>query len=387
MTPLIALAFLGQPDASAWPNPLGSPPAPTRQAWEAKRRPELRAAFEREMYGHYPAVPATLPARVLFEDKAAFGGKATLREVALTCAPGSPPVHWLVAVPNNLAKPCPAFVGLNFTGNHTIVADDRVREPDAWFRPQRAKPKRGSQADSWPLELVVGRGFAVATAYYGEIVPDDPKQSGGLSGVLRPAGSDTGAVIAWAWGLARGADSVGTLPGVDANKLVAVGHSRLGKAALVAAAFDAKLAGVVANQAGCGGSAPSRCDNPKAETVARITKSFPHWFSPEFTTYGADPSKLPFDQHGLVALCAPKPVLFTAATGDQWANPPGQLAVLNAATPVYQLYGDTAAPGDYPAENTRVGSRLAFWVRPGKHAMTHVDWEQYLDWAARQWQE
>lgn len=376
---LLLSALATVPDTSAWPNPLGSPPATTRQQWENGQRPKLRADFEREMYGHYPAKTA-VRAKVLYEDKAAFGGKATLREVALTCAPGAPPVHWLIAIPNG-QKPAAAFVGLNFGGNHTLLADEKVRVPDAWFRPSRPAGKRDSQAATWPIETLVSKGFAVATAYCGEVIPDDPKQTGGLSGVLRPAGSDTGTVIAWAWGIARGAEYVATLPGVDPKRVIAVGHSRLGKAALVAAAFDPALTAVVACQAGCGGSAPSRCDNPKAETVARINKQFPHWFCDNFKKYGDDPSKLPFDQHGLVALCAPKPVLVTAATGDQWANPPGQLAVLKAAGPVYGLYGFTDAPGAYPAERERVGGRLAFWVRPGAHAMTGEDWAQYLDWA------
>ena len=367
------------PDTSTWPNPLGSPPAATQKQWESDQRPRLRTAFEREMYGHYPAKTA-VSAKILREDKAAFGGKATLREVALTCAPGAPPVHWLIAVPNG-QKSAAAFVGLNFSGNHTLVSDGHVRVPDAYFPEKRPAGARNSRRDDWPIEAIISKGFAVATAYCNEVIPDDPKQSGGLSGVLRPAGSDTGVVIAWAWGVARGAEYVATLPGVDPKRVIAVGHSRLGKAALVAAAFDPAITAVVASQAGCGGSAPSRCENPKAETVARINKQFPHWFCDNFKKYGDDPSKLPFDQHGLVALCAPKPVLFTAATGDQWANPPGQFAVLQAAAPVYALYGQGDAPRGYPPVGERAGGRLAFWERRGSHAMTPADWAQYLDWA------
>lgn len=384
MTPLTLALLLAAPPAAGWPDPLGDPPAASRAQWETERRPKLRAAFEREMYGTYPARPEALPAAVLHTDTLAFGGRATLTEVALTCAPGAPPVHWLVAVPNGRA-PAAAFVGLNFTGNHTLVADPKVRLPDAGFRPERPRAGRNAHADAWPIELIISKGFAVATAYYGEVVPDDPKRTGGLSGVLRPepgSPEGTGAVMAWAWGLARGADYLATVPGVDPKRLIAIGHSRLGKAALVSAAFDPVFSGVVASQAGCGGSAPSRSGDPKAESVARINASFPHWFCGSFKRYGADPSKLPFDQHGLVALCAPKRVLFTAATGDVWANPPGQLAVLNAARPAYKLYGHDEAAMDYPTEGTRVGGRLAFWVRAGKHAMTRADWEAYLAWAA-----
>lgn len=163
-----------------------------------------------------------------------------------------------------------------------------------------------------------------------------------------------------------------------------VGHSRLGKTALVAAAFDDRFAVAYPSQGGAGGPGPSRSKNPKAETVKRITTAFPHWFAPHYARFGDDPSKLPFDQHLLVALCAPRPVLFTNATEDEWANPSGQFDVLKAATPVYKLLGAEGLAADkYPAENRLLDSRLGYWVRPGKHAMGPDDWKTYLAFADR----
>lgn len=354
----------------------------TRAEWESVRRPELKELFQHYMYGRYPAAPAKVSAKVLFEDSEAFGGKATVREIALIVSEEAPPVHVLLTLPNKRSGPAPLFVGLNFTGNHSITGHPKVRVPTEWMRngpgveKNRATEAGRGESQRWPLDMIAERGYAVATAYYGEVRPDDPKVTGGIA----PAG--TPAVMAWAWGLHRMIDHLATLPEIDPKRLAVVGHSRLGKAALAAAAFDDRVAVAFPSQAGCGGTAPSRTKNPKAETVQRINTSFPHWFADTFKAFNDDPSRLPFDQHCLVALCAPRPVLFTNATEDQWANPAGQFDVLRAATPVYKLLGVEGLEAEaYPEENKLIASRLGYWVRPGKHDMTPDDWKAYLAFA------
>ncbi|HVK19042.1 MAG TPA: acetylxylan esterase [Fimbriiglobus sp.] len=374
----------------------------TKKEWQTVRRPELKELFQHYMYGRYPAVPAKVSAKVLFEDKEAFGGKATVRELALTMSDQAPQVHVLLSLPNRRSGPAPVFVGLNFTGNHSITDHPKVRVPTEWMRnsptvkANKATEAGRGKSQRWPLEAIAERGYAVATAYYGEIIPDDPKVRGGLSEVLMPRvrnqhqterppePDDTAAVMAWAWGLHRMIDHLTTLPEIDAKRVAVVGHSRLGKAALVAAAFDDRVAVAFPSQAGCGGTGPSRSKNPKAETVQRINSSFPHWFCGHFKAFNDDTTKLPFDQHCLVAICAPRPVLFTNATEDQWANPPGQFDVLKAATPVYKLLGVEGLEAEaYPEENKLIASRLGYWVRPGKHDMTPDDWKTYLAFADR----
>ena len=109
----------------------------------------------------------------------------------------------------------------------------------------------------------------------------------------------------WAWGCPpRGRLPRSTDKSIDAKRLAVVGHSRLGKTALLAGAFDDRIAVVIPHQSGCGGAGPSRSKNPKAETVKRINTSFPHWFCGHFKAFGDDVTKLPFDQNGLVAICA-----------------------------------------------------------------------------------
>jgi hypothetical protein len=139
------------------------------------------------------------------------------------------------------------------------------------------------------------------------------------------------------------------------------------------------------HQAGCGGTAPSR--GKVGESVKAINDRFPHWFNGEFKTFNSATEQLPFDQHELVALCAPRPVLFSCAEGDQWSNPAGQFEVLQGANPVYQLLGAkgltaTTVP---PFGQLADGGRLGYYIREGRHSMTADDWRVFLNFADKQW--
>ena len=125
-------------------------------------------------------------------------------------------------------------------------------------------------------------------------------------------------------------------------------------------------------------------DRPTAETLAVINKAFPHWFCGNFKQFNDEPARLPFDQHELIAICAPRPVLLSCATEDLWANPEGQFEMLQAADPVYRLVaGDGLAPGAKPEVGRLVNSRLGYFIRPGKHEMNTTDWQVWLDYADR----
>lgn len=366
----------------------------TKEQWFEKRRPELKKLFQHYMYGTLPpAGPVT--AKVLREAPKAFGGKATLREVSLSAIPGHE-FRLLVVIPNNRKGPAPCFVGPNFSGNHSLVDDPNVAITSAWMYPNRAGVKdghateagRGTAKDVWNLEGSIDRGYAVATFYPGEIDPDRADQRAGIRPRL-PKDLDTTTIACWAWGIHRAVDYLTTLTGeIDPKRIIAVGHSRLGKTALLAAAFDDRIAMAIPLQAGTGGSAPSRPIGPKAdkaESVKRINTSFPHWFNGRFKEFNDDPSRLPFDQNALVALVAPRPVLFPNAADDLWANPAGQFEVLKAAEPVYQLLGAGGLDAkEMPPNGKLVDSRLGYFIRAGKHSMARTDWEAFWDYADKQ---
>lgn len=377
----------------------------TLAEWNTMRAPELRALFQNYMYG---ANPATKPVsgKLLREDKAAFAGKATLREVEVDCGLAAP-VHLMIVFPNRREKPAACFLGMNFHGNYQLLDDAAIALPKGWVgdkfpgaEPNRAADAgRGKEKEVWALEQSIDRGYAVATFFSADVVPDD-KALGEVAlarirGNDAPRGAtDTATIAAWAWGFSRMLDYVATVPEIDAQRVATVGHSRNGKTALLAAAMDVRFALAIPSQAGSGGTGPSRVSaemaapqsngRPKAETIAVINKSFPHWFCENFKGFVENPAKLPFDQHCLIALCAPRPVLLSNAEEDLWANPEGQFSLIAAAAPAYALFGEVPKlPTTRPAINELLNQRIGYYIRPGKHSMTTADWKTWLDYADR----
>jgi hypothetical protein len=368
-----------------------------RQQWFDQRRPELKALFAWYMYGAAPPAPAKVEGKVERTDQRAFGGKATLKEVTVSFGPPDVPrIHLLLLVPNARKGPAPVFVGMNFCGNHAVVNDPAVRLPTAWLYANHpgvmdhhaTDAGRGTQVDVWALEQSVDRGYAVATFYSGDIDPDRPDKREGVQphylkpGQTQPGPHGWGTIAAWAWGVSRAVDYLVTDPDLDKERVAVVGHSRLGKTALLAAALDERIALAIPHQAGCGGTAPSRTTDTRAESVKRINTSFPHWFDATFKEFNDCPERLPFDQNCLVALVAPRPVLFSNAVKDLWANPTGQFDVLRAADPVYRLLGAEGLEAkEMPPVGKLVDSRLGYYIRPGEHSMTKDDWKVFLDFA------
>lgn len=367
----------------------------TPEQWFKRRRPELKALFQHYMYGVLPPAPEKIEFKIERVNKEFFGGKATKKEVTIAFGPpATPKIHLLLVVPNGRQKEAPVFVGMNFCGNHTLVADPTVALPEYWM-PERcpgckgnkaSDEGRGSQVDVWAIEQSIDRGYAVATFYSGDVDPDKNDFTDGVhphyfkSGQTKPGPHDWGTIAAWAWGIHRAVDYLHQDRDIDTDRIAVVGHSRLGKTALVTAAFDDRIDLAIPLQAGCGGTAPSR--GKIGESVTRINTSFPHWFTGEFKKFNDQPEKLPFDQHCLVALVAPRPVLFANAIEDTWANPDGQFEVLKAADPVYRLLNAGGLDSQEVPEIGKLSAgKLGYFIRPGKHSMTPEDWRVFLDFA------
>ena len=291
----------------------------------------------------------------------------------------------------------PAFLGLNFRGNHTIQPDPGITLSRQWMR-ERGKgvvnhrateSSRGSESSSWPVERILARGYALATVYYGDIDPDyDDGFKNGIHPLFyrpaRPAPRPTSG--------ARSPPGPGACPGHSTisrprprsthGKVVLMGHSRLGKTALWAGAHDPRFAIVISDQSGCGGAALSR--RIFGETVEQINTSFPHWFCTNFRQYNGHEDELPVDQHELIALIAPRPVLICSAEDDLWADPKGEFLAALAADPVYRLLGtDGLAVTEMPrpAPDQLVKSTIGYHIRPGKHEVTTDDWDAFMDFA------
>ena len=361
------------------------------QTWENQRRPEIVRLFEHYMFGKAPAAPDNLSFEIEREEKDYFGGKATLKEISIKFGPeAAPPIHLLLITPNT-GKPAPVFVGLNFNGNHTTLADPQVHLTKTWVGKAEGNvardADRGSSSSRWPFEQAIARGYAIATFYQGDIDPDKKDDwTDGVhphyykAGQSKPGPHEWGCIAAWAWGLSRAADYLAQDENIDKGRLCVMGHSRNGKTALLAGALDQRFALTVSNQSGCGGAAISR--RRTGETVAVINKNFPHWFCDEFVKFGDHEDKLPLDQHMLLSLIAPRPALVCSATEDRWADPEGEFAACVAASPVYELLGNAGiSTTDYPSENQLVDSIIGYHVRPGKHNVGAPDWKVFMDFA------
>jgi pimeloyl-ACP methyl ester carboxylesterase len=215
---------------------------------------------------------------------------------------------------------------------------------------------------------VLARGHILAQFSRVEVVPDNGNlmRIEGLH-LVYPEGR-YGALSAWAWGYHRCVDVLRTLPEVDLHRIAVVGHSRGGKAALLAGATDERIALTAANNSGCGGAGCFRWKGPKCETLGDILRFFPDWFGPGLKNYVGKEESLPFDQHSLKALVAPRPLLCTEALDDLWANPSGTWLTHQATREVYRFLG---------AEN-----KLGIRFRPGEHDHTAADWIAFLDFMA-----
>ena len=420
LLPLLLLAVAPMPPAImqesavppyVLPDPLvclDGRPVTSATMWTEVRRPEVFRLVEENMFGRTPDTSKQRAAAVTElreEGKEALGGKATRTQLRVwPLGKTGPAFDLLLYVPKHAKGPVPAFVGLNFGGNHTTVREPEVFPPSNWVAKEWARKGgparadvalRGAQADRWQAEMLVARGYALVTAYYGDFEPDHPEGwKEGFRAALAPQGVATrwqdgewAAIGAWAWGLSRCLDVVEKDPRIDAGRVAVIGHSRLGKAALWAGAQDPRFALVVSNESGCGGAALNK--RIFGETVGVISghyagRGFPHWFTARFGTFAEKEQLMPLDSHFLLALIAPRPLYVASAQGDLWSDPLGEFLGAVHADPVYRLLG---RPGlgvaVQPAVGQPVGGTIGYHVRAGKHDVTAEDWKNYLDFADR----
>ncbi len=370
------------------------------EAWEERRKPELLALFEQQVYGAmFPKLPIAI--REVERCPNVLGGKATRLQWEITFPSNPGPVLRLaIHLPQHATpqSPVPCFLGLNFTGNHGAFPDPEVTISDGWFLEGPTMPgivnyrateaSRGQRTSRWPLEMIIDRGYALATAYYGEIEPDHPDgfRDGMRAFFLSPdeprGEGDAGAITTWAWGLSRLMDALEQLPEIDAKRVALTGHSRLGKTALWAAACDERFALVIANNSGCGGASISQRNY--GETLEILSYARPYWFCEACRSTSRDMTTFPVDQHLLISLIAPRPVFVSSAEDDPGADPQGEFLGAFHADPVYRLLGtDGMAATQRPPLSQPILSTLGYWIRPGGHDITSDDWKVHLAFADR----
>ncbi len=366
----------------------------TPEQWYKYRRPELKLLFQHYMYGYRPE-NIQITVTITQSGTKVLDGKAILKEVEISFkqlkSPDAPKIHLALFIPNQGDGPFPVFLGLNKCGNQTVIPDESVTVSKAWQHSNCGDSEnhgRGQKTDFWCVEDLVERGYAFATFHESNVDPDKHDFTDGIHphfpNLPGPDESRWGTISAWAWGLQRCVDYLVKDTDIDNGRICLIGHSRRGKTALLAGAFDERVSLVVPHQSGTGGCALSRNNNQ--ETVERINRVFPHWFNDTFTKFNDNEEQLPIDQHLLMALVAPRALLDTAGLQDTWANYESALRAIKAADSVWEFLGVPGMVGDgiiqedetITAENS---GDLQQYRRDSRHTLNIGYWNKILDFA------
>jgi hypothetical protein len=324
-----------------------------------KEKSELLELLLQEEYGHLPPKPQSMRVDVISTDEKFCAGKAILQKLALTCdAPlGEFTFPFYFVCPKSEGTH-PAFIHINF----------RDDIPDRYQ----------------PTEEIIDRGFAVLTVYYKDVSSDDGDFTNGLAGKVYENGkrppNGCGKIGLWAFAAMRVMDYAQTLPQLDHGKISVVGHSRLGKTALLTGALDERFFCAFSNDSGCSGAALARGND--GETVEKICNRFPFWFCENYYKYKNNEGAMPFDQHYLIAANYPHRVYVASAEGDLWACPKNEFLACVAADGFFTERGcATLGATDMPPIGTRLHrGHIGYHSRPGLHYLSREDWNAYCDY-------
>ncbi|WP_274650770.1 alpha/beta hydrolase family protein [Paenibacillus humicola] len=293
-----------------------------------RRREELKVLIQRYEYGWLPPAP----------DKVTASVNGKLLTVTIAAGVKEASFQAEVTLPAGCGEPCPAFI-------HTGRLD---------------------------AGIFLSRGYALVEFKPGDVAADKKDVRAGAFYELYPE-ADAGALIAWAWGFHRVIDALEAVPQIDRNRIAVTGHSRFGKAALVSGVFDSRVAVTIPASSGLSGAANYRCfyeEGGANEKIENIYNYAPHWFTPLHGEFVGHADRLPFDQHEVMALVAPRALLITEGTEDYWTNPQGTGLSYRAAKRVYDFLG--------------AADRIGIAYREGGHGMTTEDFTAMADFADKQ---
>lgn len=373
--------------------------------WPA-RRTEILRTLEYYAVGQAPPAPGNVKGHVISTRELA-GGKARYRLVHLTFGPkeqlsldigiytpagpgpfpaviapaGTPPgATPLPRLPNGPTQGRGVNVLLVVGGGET--SGGTTGTPGAIPAEANAKAGRGSGrggpadpervAESNPA---LARGYAYVVFNHNDCGEDTTLRNLDGSWAFRttrffPAypGYDWGLLRSWAWGVSRIVDFLEQDPLIDARRLIVTGASRTGKSAMVAAAFDPRIAMGAPVVTGGGGIGTYRHAGPRrSETLDMMVTKYPNWFSPQLHAFRGQRERLPFDEHWFLAACAPRPFLALEGDADVISLPEAVRQSWLGAQPAYALFGAT--------------DHLAVHYAPHAHAFTNDDWAALLDFA------
>jgi len=355
----------------------------TAKVWWNKRRPEIVEDFDREVYGRVPRVTPAVKWEVASTGSDKVGDvpvvtKQLVGHVDNSSYPAiTVDIQLSLTTPAKAAGPVPVMMELSFG------APGSNRAPGVGVA--------GASGPTWQEQvLALGWGYAILTPTSVQ-ADNGAGLTRGIVGLVNHGQprklDDWGALRAWAWGASRALDYFETDRSVDAGLVGIEGHSRYGKAALVAMAYDSRFAIAYVSSSGEGGARLHRRNfGELLENVAGTGEY--HWMAGNFIKYASlfNPNDLPVDSHELIGLCAPRPVFIGAGTtkGDGWADAKGMFLAEVGAGPVYRLLGkQDLGTSEFPAlETPLIDGQIAFRQHSGGHTPA-PNWPVFLTFAGR----
>lgn len=248
----------------------------------------------------------------------------------------------------------------------------------------------------YPVEELGDMGADILSFCYADVTSDDGDFSNGLARLLLPEGqkedNTAGKIMIWGWAASRVLDYAETIPDIDSGNAAVIGHSRLGKVALVASMMDTRFRFAISNNSGTGGASLARgalgvtqSDAPRelrGETITAITDNFPYWFCKNYQRYRKTNIPYNFDQHYLLATIAPRYLCVGSASKDFWASPDSEFLSCVAASEAYEMLGLSGLvhSDTFPNDTDCLGEgSIGYHRRDGLHFLSRHDWARYID--------
>jgi len=339
----------------------------TKTTWYKQRRPEILELFSREVYGRVPADVPKVHWKVASTTRETDGSFPVITKKIIGHVDNSAyplitvDIELSLTTPANAVGPVPVIMEFSFEGYPGIRLPPPIApgpEP-AWK--QQVLAKGWGYAILHPTSIQADNGAGLTQGIIGLCNKGQPRKL-----------DDWGAIRAWAWGGSRALDYFETDKSVDAKQVGVSGHSRFGKTALIAMAYDPRFAIAYISSSGTGGAQLYRRNF--GETLENVagTREY-HWMAGNFLKYAGPlhPNDLPVDSHELIALCAPRPVFIGAGAtkGDGWADAQGMFLAEVAAGPVYKLLGkqDLGTTTFPPIETALLRGDLVFRQQSDGH--------------------
>jgi hypothetical protein len=369
------------------PDPLvlkNGKPVTSPEMWWKDRRPEIVEDFDREIYGRVPDKKPAITWEVIsitrtHESNVPVLSKKLVGHVDNSeCPSVQVDIQLTITLPANVSKPVPVIMEFGYVF------------PKGFKFPPPSMGSAGNDQPSWQQQ-VLNRGWGYAVYLPTSVQADyGAGLTQGIIGLMNNGKprkpDDWGALRAWAWGASRILDYMETDKSIDARHVGMEGHSRFGKAAAVAMAYDSRFAIVFISSSGEGGVKLHRRN--AGELVENLASSGEyHWMAGNFLKYAGPLTwdDLPVDAHELIALCAPRPVFISSGeNGDAWVDARGMFMAAVAAGPVYKLLGKKdLGTREYPPVGTSlVHGEIAFRQHDGGHT-PGPNWPFFLDFATR----